>query len=301
MTSEEEEKLVETFLHSGISYWIGLSDIFHEGISKEDISYTRSFSGVYRWQESHQEAQYTNWAPGKPDGDLFDDKDCVWKTFFSDAPGWHDVDCSTSIQEPFGEIHALCEADGITEPTTTTATTEQPGTTTTGDQPTTTTGELTTTFANYCDRVCSGAEEGANKGDCCGPALCICMSSGNFEIDCGANEGFCPEKEECVADCEDCCDVVTTTTVATTSQPGTTGTGDQPDTTTTAQPATTSWASYCDRVCVGLEDYAPAGDRCSNEWCYCSSNGHMDNNCEEGQGFCPASGDCVADCENACQ
>ena len=91
MTSEEEEKLVETFLHSGISYWIGLSDIFHEGISKEDISYTRSFSGVYRWQESHQEAQYTNWAPGKPDGDLFDDKDCVWKTFFSDAPGWHDV------------------------------------------------------------------------------------------------------------------------------------------------------------------------------------------------------------------
>jgi len=51
-----------------------------------------------------------------------------------------------------------------------------PGTTTSGDQPGTTTGEpTTTTFANYCDRVCSGAEEGANLGDCCSNTFCICF------------------------------------------------------------------------------------------------------------------------------
>merc|ERR1712012_98205 len=44
------------------------------------------------------------------------------------------------------------------------------------NNPGTTTGEpTTTTFANYCDRVCSGAEEGANLGDCCSNTFCICF------------------------------------------------------------------------------------------------------------------------------
>ena len=115
------------------------------------------------------------------------------------------------------------------------------------------------------------------------------------------NEGWCPEQGACVENCEDCCEVLTTTTPATTSgQPGTTNTGDQPAT-TTQQPITTSWASYCDRVCAGIEDYLPAGDWCNNEWCNCSSNGHLDNFCSDGEEFCPSTGICEADCENTCQ
>ena len=73
-----------------------------------------SFPGTYRWVESHQEAEYTNWYPGGPHNR--DDYDCVWKTFYihNGASGWHDVKCSmTSYDENFcyyGQIHALCEA-----------------------------------------------------------------------------------------------------------------------------------------------------------------------------------------------
>ena len=63
--------------------------------------------GTYRWQESHQEAEYTNWYKGGPN-DL-DDQDCVWKTYNPSLPGWHDFGCSWSSHDDYGQIHALCQ------------------------------------------------------------------------------------------------------------------------------------------------------------------------------------------------
>merc|ERR1711915_171802 len=94
ITSTQEESLLDTFLMDGISYWLGLPDLAHEG--------------TYRWQESHHVAEYTNWAPSEPTGR--DDQDCVWKTFNHDHPGWHDAVCTLTYWEPgLGQVHALCE------------------------------------------------------------------------------------------------------------------------------------------------------------------------------------------------
>merc|ERR1719336_3615797 len=79
ITSAEEESLLNTFLMDGISYWLGLTDLGHEG--------------TYRWQESHHVAEYTNWAPTQPGGR--DDLNCVMKTFYHDYPGWHDAYCTS--------------------------------------------------------------------------------------------------------------------------------------------------------------------------------------------------------------
>ena len=66
--------------------------------------------GTYRWQESHQVAEYTNWYHGGPTSR--DDLDCVWKSFYVGYghPGWHDVLCTSSYYEGYGQTHALCEA-----------------------------------------------------------------------------------------------------------------------------------------------------------------------------------------------
>ena len=65
--------------------------------------------GTYRWQESHQVADYVNWAPGKPNEDTA--HNCVWKTYHPTYPGWHDVPCSLSdYGHGYGQQHALCEA-----------------------------------------------------------------------------------------------------------------------------------------------------------------------------------------------
>ena len=71
--------------------------------------------GTYRWQESHQVADYVNWAPNQPDGGT--DTNCIWKTILTNHPtyvGWHDVDCSLSEYgcsglDGVGQIHALCQ------------------------------------------------------------------------------------------------------------------------------------------------------------------------------------------------
>merc|ERR1712241_348788 len=91
ITSAEEETLLNTFLMDGIVYWLGLTDLAHEG--------------TFRWQESHHVAEYTNWAPSQPNG--IDDNDCVWKSFHYDLPGWDDVPCTWTSQEGWGQIHAL--------------------------------------------------------------------------------------------------------------------------------------------------------------------------------------------------
>merc|ERR1711874_662204 len=87
ITSAEEEALIDTFLMDGNSYWLGLSDPAHEG--------------AYRWQESHQVAEYTNWYSRGPNN--LDDADCVWKAYFAQFPGWHDVVCSRTYQENYGQ------------------------------------------------------------------------------------------------------------------------------------------------------------------------------------------------------
>merc|ERR1712168_78685 len=74
ITSAEEETLLNTFLMAGTAYWLGLTDLAHEG--------------TFRWQESHHVAEYTTWAIGQPHDK---DTDCVWKCFYYEAPGWHDA------------------------------------------------------------------------------------------------------------------------------------------------------------------------------------------------------------------
>merc|ERR1712126_153109 len=92
--SRDEEDLLDTFLIEGTSYWIGLSDLSHEG--------------VYRWEESHQVAEYTNWAPGEPGSDT--SQNCIWKAYLEGVVGWHDAACSAyDYDHGFGEQHALCQ------------------------------------------------------------------------------------------------------------------------------------------------------------------------------------------------
>ena len=73
------------------NYWIGLSDFAHEG--------------TWRWQESHQEPSYTNWATGQPsNGVVNGDEDCASKGC-SITPNckWNDAPCDST--------DALCQMD----------------------------------------------------------------------------------------------------------------------------------------------------------------------------------------------
>ena len=66
--------------------------------------------GRYVFAESHQEAEYFNWAAGQPNNN--DQYDCVWKAVSKEAiRGWHDATCSLTEWAYCGEIHALCEFD----------------------------------------------------------------------------------------------------------------------------------------------------------------------------------------------
>ena len=38
---------------------------------------------------------------------------CVWKTYNSTNPGWHDVSCAWTSQEGFGQMHALCQTEKV--------------------------------------------------------------------------------------------------------------------------------------------------------------------------------------------
>ena len=106
--------LLDTFLIEGTTYWLGLSDLAHEGSRmipcRGFMDHLVIFSGTYRWQESHQVAEYVNWAPTtEPNGGA--DHNCIWKTYQATHPGWHDADCSWSdYGHGYGQQHALCEA-----------------------------------------------------------------------------------------------------------------------------------------------------------------------------------------------
>ena len=110
--SAQQELLLDTFLIEGTSYWLGLTDLAHEGFRLnyplEIIYDIVNFAGTYRWQESHKVAEYVNWAPGQPEGATA--QNCVWKAYHPTHPGWHDAPCSWSSHDGFGQMHALCEA-----------------------------------------------------------------------------------------------------------------------------------------------------------------------------------------------
>ena len=109
--SEEEETFLDSFLLEGISYWTGLSDEGHEGIvfltHVPPMLIMFVFLGIYRWEENHQEAIYTNWAFNEPTNTL--EENCVRKTYRVGYVGWHDVNCDQTWEEGFGEMHALCQ------------------------------------------------------------------------------------------------------------------------------------------------------------------------------------------------
>ena len=95
--SSEEEEAIDAILNRDIAYWFGLSDLAHEG--------------TWRWQESHQLPEYSNWLSGQPNGD----GDCGYKTFRYDGE-WADADCSVNsighcTDYDHGHAHALCQRE----------------------------------------------------------------------------------------------------------------------------------------------------------------------------------------------
>ena len=62
---------------------------------------------MYRWEESNEKAEYTNWKTGGPGG--YKTHNCIRKTYYSAKPGWHDAICSKDDQDILGPRHALCQ------------------------------------------------------------------------------------------------------------------------------------------------------------------------------------------------
>ena len=91
LSTGEEDVPLEDHLYQGLFYWIGLSDAASEG--------------SWRWMESHQRANYTNWHPGEPQGGT--SQACVFKSL---SPyGWYDATCTATQWPGNGQLHALCE------------------------------------------------------------------------------------------------------------------------------------------------------------------------------------------------
>merc|ERR1712083_525785 len=54
VSSAQEQQALDLFLLKGSDFWIGLSDVGDEG--------------TFVWQESREQAEYTNWYSNQPDG-----------------------------------------------------------------------------------------------------------------------------------------------------------------------------------------------------------------------------------------
>ena len=59
-------------------------------------------AGDWRWQESHQRPEYTNWAAGEPNN--FANEDCAHIS----SKQWYDAECNNEDNFLHG-IHALCQ------------------------------------------------------------------------------------------------------------------------------------------------------------------------------------------------
>ena len=91
---QDEEMKIDEFLPGDVFFWIGLTD--------------RGVEGIFRWEESHLEANYTNWADTQPD-DAGGDEDCVVKMFTAEVDGrWNDAPCSSNDMGEY-HYHALCQ------------------------------------------------------------------------------------------------------------------------------------------------------------------------------------------------
>ncbi len=106
-----------SFLSVEQDYWIGLADFANEGI--------------WIWQHSYQDTNYTFWASGEPNSD--GNEDCgllvcaemfmllyvislLKKVFFQHASSsfaWNDGDCNAEQVYDGIPNHALCEADNV--------------------------------------------------------------------------------------------------------------------------------------------------------------------------------------------
>merc|ERR1711879_294909 len=85
---QEQETHLDNFLGDGRDYWLGLNDLAQEG--------------TFKWAETHQVAEYTNWASGQPDNG-HGSEDCVFK--FADSLKWNDEACDGHDAQ---HVYALC-------------------------------------------------------------------------------------------------------------------------------------------------------------------------------------------------
>ena len=110
---------MDEFLNDGVYYWLGLTDLAHEGGICSNyvwfVERTLYFIGTFKWEWAHDEAEYTNWWPGEPNNNNFGEKeDCVLKSLqsYESAPiadriGWDDYHCDEEKIREFS-IYALC-------------------------------------------------------------------------------------------------------------------------------------------------------------------------------------------------
>ena len=69
-----------------------------------------SFLGTFKWAETHQAVEYTNWWPNEPDnGNGGSDEDCVHKSVnVAVGIGWNDIACDATQIFDIAGIYALC-------------------------------------------------------------------------------------------------------------------------------------------------------------------------------------------------
>ena len=91
-------------------YWIGLNDLAEEGYYFIlDHVFQTSSIGDFKWAESHQATEYTNWQDGEPSND-YDGHDCVitYTPTYS-VRGWDDIDCNLDKNSYGDGLFALCK------------------------------------------------------------------------------------------------------------------------------------------------------------------------------------------------
>jgi len=122
---------VYTTLTGVHNWWLGLSDIGHEGI--------------WEWVHTMEEVSETYWAAGSPSGEAGNTLDCGSVSLSTGKLLWRDLDCRALEAEYGASISLVCQREEIVpENSTTTISTTIP-TATTMTTPTTTTISTTTT------------------------------------------------------------------------------------------------------------------------------------------------------------
>ena len=107
---KEQENQIDAFINHDLHYWIGLNDLSTEG-NNYQIRFLifAKYSGHFKWAETHQEADYTNWIEGEPDN-MNGGQDCVKKSLihYNHYPGWDDFECDRDSYSDCSGVYALC-------------------------------------------------------------------------------------------------------------------------------------------------------------------------------------------------